>query len=242
MKGTSMLARTSLSKRRAAFGCRALSAACEPLERRALLSLAVAGAEFRVNSFTTSDQNTAAIAADADGDFVVAWNSYAEDGSSFGIFAQRYSAAGAIRGAAFRVNTFTTGIQDFPAAAMDADGDFVITWRSEAQDGSGAGVFAQRFNAVGVAQGGEFRVNSFTTGIQNVPRVAMDASGDFVVAWNSYPGQDGSEYGVYAQRYDSAGVAQGGEFRVNTFTTDDQRNPKVTMDADGDLVIAWSSS
>jgi hypothetical protein len=92
-----------------------LRAACEPLERRALLSLAVAGFEFRVNSFTTSDQTTA-------------------------------------------------------AGATDADGDFVITWKSDAQDGSAAGVFAQRFNSVGAAQGGEFRVNSFTTGIQQAAR------------------------------------------------------------------------
>jgi hypothetical protein len=51
-----------------------------------------------------------------------------------------------------------------------------------------------------VAQGGEFRVNSFTTNNQYNPAVGMDAAGDFVVAWSSY-GQDGSGYGVYAQRY-----------------------------------------
>ena len=28
----------------------------------------------------------------------------------------------------------------------------------------------------------------------------MDSSGDFVIAWDSY-GQDGSGYGIYAQRY-----------------------------------------
>src|SRR5262249_45223564 len=45
-----------------------------------------------------------------------------------------------------------------------------------------------------------FRVNSFTTDAQRVPSVAMDAAGEFVVAWESF-GQDGESYGIYAQRY-----------------------------------------
>jgi hypothetical protein len=40
---------------------------------------------------------------------------------------------------------------------MDAEGDFVSTWSSMGQGGSG--VFAQAFSAVGVAQGPAFRVN-----------------------------------------------------------------------------------
>ena len=38
--------------------------------------------------------------------------------------------------------------------------------------------------------------------------------------------QDGSLRGVYAQRYDSSGVAQG-EFKVNTFTSGEQKNAEV---------------
>ena len=63
--------------------------------------------------------------------------------------------------------------------------------------------------------GAEFQVNTYTTSNQNTDAAAMDASGNFVVVWQSY-GQDGSGKGVYAQRYNAAGVAQGGEFRVNT--------------------------
>ena len=64
---------------------------------------------------------------------------------------------------------------------MDADGDFVVTWSSHGQDGSGWGVYAQRYNAAGVTQGGEFRVNTTTANTQGSPTVAMDADGDFVV-------------------------------------------------------------
>ncbi len=43
------------------------------------------------------------------------------------------------------------------------------------------------------------------------------AGGGFLVAWSS-AGQDGSENGVYARRFDDTGAAQGGEFRVNSTT------------------------
>ena len=38
--------------------------------------------------------------------------------------------------------------------AMDADGDFVVAWTSQDQDGSSTGVYAQRYNAAGLPQGG----------------------------------------------------------------------------------------
>ena len=58
------------------------------------------------------------------------------------------------------------------------------------------------------AQGGEFQVNTYTTGNQSYPAVAMDADGDFVVAWTE-PGQDGSGYGVFARRFTARGRRPG---------------------------------
>ena len=105
----------------------------ERLEPRTLLSLAPAGAEFRANSFTTNSQSSAAVAADADGDFVVVWQSFGQDGTSpatYGVYARLYDAAGVPRGPEFRVNTTTAGSQSAPAVAMDADGDFAVAWVS----------------------------------------------------------------------------------------------------------------
>ena len=72
--------------------------------------------------------------------------------------------------------------------------------------------------------------------------VAMDAAGDFVVTWASYGSEDGNAFGIFAQRYNSAGIAQGTEFQVNTYTTDRQFEPSVAMDAAGDFVITWQSA
>jgi hypothetical protein len=40
---------------------------------------------------------------------------------------------------------------------MDADGDFVVLWHSDGQDGNLWGVYAQRYDAYGQPEGSEFR-------------------------------------------------------------------------------------
>ena len=172
---------------------------------------------------------------DADGDFVVVWM------SAGGVFAQRYDALGNASGPEFQVDAVTPSGALFPAVAMDADGDFVVAWNKYGQDGSYNGVYARRFSAAGSPDGDEFRVNTFTTGDQDFPAVAMDPAGNTVITWES-SGQDGSGSGIYAQRYNAAGAPQGGEFRVNFTTSAGQAAPSVSMDLDGDFMVAWSST
>jgi hypothetical protein len=197
------------------------------------------GVEFQVNTYTTNTQGAPQVTSDPNGNFVVVWSSYSQDGSSNGVFGQRFNAAGARQGGEFRVNTYTTGLQFASGIASDAAGNFVVVWHGP-NDGSYFGVLGQRFNASGVAQGGEFRVNTYTTGYQFLGTVAMAPNGTFVVAWTSY-GQDGDYYGVFGQRFNAAGVKQGSEFRVNTYTTDYQILPAVASDPNGNFVVAWES-
>jgi uncharacterized repeat protein (TIGR01451 family) len=85
---------------------------------------------------------------------------------------------------------------------MDDGGDFVVAWDSYEQEGVGyeSGVYGQRYDGDGTPAGDEFHVNTYTTEAQERPRVAMDATGDFVIVWESH-GQDEDGAGVYAQRY-----------------------------------------
>jgi len=200
------------------------------------------GSEFQVNTYTTDSQETRPygghlVAADASGNFVVVWRSYRQDGSDSGIFGQRYDSAGETLGGEFRVNSFTSHTQTYPSIASDASGNFVIVWHSNMQDGSGYGIFGQRYDSGGVAQGNEFRVNSYIPNWQRHASVASDASGNFVVVWES--NQDGGGDGIFGQRYDSGGVPQGNEFRVNSYTTFSQTVPSVASDASGNFVVVW---
>ncbi len=122
-----------------------------------------------MNTYTASEQRLPATAMDDNGNFVIAWRSFDQDGSTIGVYAQRYDANGQTRGGEFRVNSTTIGQQASPSVDMDADGDFVITWQSYLQDGSHYGVYAQRYAASGTPLGGEFRVNTTTANSQNSP-------------------------------------------------------------------------
>ena len=102
-------------------------------------------------------------------------------------------------GPEFLVNTETSGHQIFSSVAADPSGNFVVVWQSDLQDGSGFGIFGQRYLSGGAPLGPEFRVNTFTTGAQRKPSVAADTAGNFVVVWQSAD-QDGSGYGVFGQR------------------------------------------
>jgi len=199
------------------------------------------GSEFRANTYVTGYQSRPAVASGANGNFVVVWQSPGQDGSpGAGVFGRRFSAAGVPQGADFQVNTYTTNAQYAPSVAADAVGNFVVVWDSLSQDGSGYGVFGQRFNASGIRVGGEFRVNAYTTLNQRDPAVAADTSGNFVVVWTSARDADGT-YAVFGQRFNSSGAPQGPEFQVNSYTTGNQSFPAVASDAGGNFVVVWTS-
>jgi hypothetical protein len=189
------------------------------------------GGEFQVNSTTSNDQTAPDIAMDVNGNFVVVWEGDGA-GDASGVFGRRYDSSGNAQGSEFLINTHTNDAQEDPRIAMDDGGDFVVVWRSDLQDGDAGGIYGQRFNASGLAQGAEFRINETTTGSQYWSDVAIDVDGDFVVAWSD------DVQGLMARRYDASGVAQGGE--LNT-SIGGNMAPSVAMDADGNFTIARES-
>ena len=82
-------------------------------------------------------------------------------------------------------------------------------------------------DANGVGIGPEFRVNTSTNSSQSDPAVAGLPNGDFVVVWTDDVA-DGNSYGIYAQRFNSAGASLGTEFRINTQTSSTQYQPSVS--------------
>ena len=194
--------------------------------------------EFRVNTYVAQGQMYPSVAMNPAGSSVVVWYSQVQDNGTCGVYGQRFNASGTPAGSEFQANTYSPGVQDWPTVAMCDIGRFVVTWTSYDQDGSDAGIYAQLFAPDGSKMFDEIRVNTYTADRQKYPVVAMDANGKFVVAWQSRY-QDGSEDGIYAQRFDNHGQALGSEFQVNNVTQGYQMLPAIAMDPDGDFVIAW---
>jgi hypothetical protein len=196
--------------------------------------------EFQVNTYTTGNQYQASVAHDGSGNFVVVWASDTHTGEdNDGVFGQLYDSGGNAVGGEFHVNTYTTGVQFLPEVSMNPSGNFVVVWTSLGQDGDNYGVFGQRFDSTGTPQGGEFQVNTTTTGVQYRPDVAMTDLGTFVVVWSS--GQSGTpNYNVFGQRFSSSGTPVGGEFQIDAATTGPSAQPVVATDNDGDFAVAWT--
>ena len=161
------------------------------------------GAEFRINSTIFYDQTAPSVSTLLDGSFVVAWQSNLQNGSGWEIYGQHFNGKGVKLNSEFRINTFTQGDQTAPAMTALADGGYVVTWQSDGQDGSGTGIYGQRYAADDKALGTEFLVNAYIEGNQSAPSVTGLNDGGFVVTYQS-DGQEG-DLGIYAQRFDATG-------------------------------------
>jgi Ca2+-binding RTX toxin-like protein len=199
------------------------------------------GAEFQINTYTTSDQSWSRITALTNGGFVVAWRSYGQDGSLHGIYGQRYDAGGNRLGAEFRINTYTTNSQYYPSITGLSGGGFVVTWTSiESLCSGGNDICGQLYSNDGNKLGSEFEINTYTKDQQYDSHVAALSDGGFIVTWTSLY-EDGSATGIFGQRYTSNGKRIGTEFRINTFTTGVQEVSSVSGLEDGGFVVIWNS-
>jgi len=128
----------------------------------------------------------------------------------------------------------------------DAAGNFIVVWQDGAAPGGGGGagrgIFGRSYDSTGAPVGPEFQVNTYTTGFHGAPAVAVDPFGSTAVVWHS-DGQDGSDFGIFGQRYSVSGVPVGSEFQVNAYTTGRQAYPAVGKEFAGNecFLVAWSS-
>ncbi len=207
------------------------------------------GSEFLVNK-TTSEGYEPAVTALANGRFVVTWMDSSPTGgdtSGSAIRARVFNADGTAFGHAFLVNSTLADNQGEPAITTLADGRFVVCWVDNSATGgdtSESAVRARVFYANGTPSGAEFLVNTTTTSQQFDPAITALDGGGFVVSWSdmSATGGDASFNAVRAQVFSANGVPSGGEFVVNSTTSDNQFEPAITALADGRFVVCWSDA
>jgi hypothetical protein len=208
------------------------------------------GAQFQVNTYTTNGQSRPSVAAAADGDFVVVWESGGSPGTdsenTFSVQGRRYGSDGSPQGDQFQVNSYTTQFQYRPAVASAANGDFVVVWMSYHRSGNqyGSTVQGQRYASDGSAQGAEFRVSTFDAPGAKFPAATATDDGGFVVAWASWgPYQDDAGgYDIRGRRYASDGSPRGAEFLINAYTTNNQGPASVAAGGGGSFLVVWGSN
>lgn len=199
--------------------------------------------EFLVNTVTANTQTKPTVDILEDGSFIVAWESWYEDGSDRGIFAQRFTAEGVKAGETFLVNSTTQYSQAKPSVKYFPGGKFVIVWESWSQEEAvnpGYGIFGRIFNADGSPTGNEVHVNSYAEDYQWYADVVTLDNDNFAVAWCSWE-QDGSDGGIYLQKFNLNWDSDNPELLVNSYRENYQWLPKMFTTPGGNIVVIWSS-
>jgi len=190
--------------------------------------------EIAVNQSEGFFRRRPAVAMDALGNLVVAWEAEIA-GEEQNIYARRFDAAGTPLSDEFRVNATVAGGQKEPDVARRGTGEFLVVWESLGQDGDGAGVYGQRYSALGVASGPEFRVNLGTAVSQFEPSVGLASDGTAVVAFRDI------SRGVLGRVFAPDGSTFGGDFRISEPSPLDRGSPVIAVAGNADFVVAWES-
>jgi len=189
------------------------------------------GTNFRVNDDKgIFVQNSPSICCADSGSFVITW----KDGrAGSDIYAQCYSFNGTVLGNNFKVNEdVEDNNQLFPAIACDKNGNFVIVWMDEREDGYV--LYGQRYLNTGTPIGKNFRIKD--DGVNDlIPAITCDNEGDFVITWSA---KRHNGYAVLAKKYLKDGSAVGRNYEVHLDERGDS-SPSVDLDEFGRFMIAW---
>ena len=216
------------------------------------LALLLSGAAWGQNAFTrqsgeysiagslAGDQVHPHLSIATSGGYLV-WEDNITDGYGLGISAVRLDSSFSAAFAPFRVNAISAGDQERPQVAMLDNGGAVFVWQGGQR--SYQHIYARSLSSSGTWLGtNDLRVDSANLNYQVNPVISTLAGGNVLVAWGSF-NQAGSNslQDVYAQIVSPTGSKVGSEFRVNQFTTYNQRTPSIAGLTDGRFVVTWVS-
>jgi hypothetical protein len=151
----------------------------------------------------------------------------------------------ALLGPVLPVNSEETFSNVLPRVATADNGNYVVVWTTS----SVGQLHFRLFDSTGTPLTDDMLTTSFLGGTpsaggtahpqvfrlnQSQFDVAMDADGDFVIAW-----QDSSD--ILAQRFNSSGNAAGEVINITESGTEltNETAPSIAMDDDGDFAVAW---
>ncbi len=187
-----------------------------------------------IETDNTGDAYQPEVAVDNSGNAVAVW--IQSDGVRFNIQANRYDAGTDSWGTAALIETDTDSA-DYPHVASDSSGNAMAVWMQ--WDGARYNVWANRYDAGTNSWGTAELIESDNAGHANIPRVAMDSSGNATAVWEQ---SDGARYNIWANRYVAGAGSWGTAELLETDDTGNAQNHAVAVDGSGNAVAVWQQS
>ncbi|MBR5244176.1 MAG: trypsin-like serine protease, partial [Thermoguttaceae bacterium] len=201
----------------------------------------------RANVETENDQQYAAVAMDADGDVVVVWESYGQDGSGWGIFGRRIMANGYSYGYTNTIQTL-----DFNND-IEIEGDelkLTLEHNDQLYEVQVELSVEMRANAQRIQDAllgtGLFTEKDIKVEVGNSSKITIEFMGAYAASYVNLMeaewyrgGERRADLSCHVDM-DNLG-AVGKEFDVTETTENNQRFASIAMERDGAFVVTWTS-
>ncbi len=146
------------------------------------------GGDVRVNTSVNGDQRRPAIAANAAGQFLVAWHGQYLSPLQFRVYGQVLGQAGNLIGGQLALSGGSNRYEVSPSVAAGPHGDFVIVWL--AFDAVlPVGIYANQVDALG-RPGSEAQINELSINYNTRSSLATDGAGHFLAPWEGFTGNN----------------------------------------------------
>lgn len=154
------------------------------------------------------------------------------------VYGQRFTAQGLPAGERFRVNATVADFQRRPRALATPNGILVV-WEQTSHQADSTAVYGRLLTRRGAPAGKEFRVD--VGGYREIWHLALavNPSGEFLVAWEA---DKASDPDILARVYNRHAEAVTDVFVANPSTFGRQRRPAAIATHDGDFLVSWQSS
>lgn len=171
------------------------------------------------------------ISIDASGNAMAVWQQ--TDGTTFNIWAKRYTVASGSWGTATLIETSNAGNASRPQIAVDASGNALAVWTQ--YDGTRDNIYANRYTAATTTWGTAAVIE---TGAANAdrPQIAIDASGNALAVWTQ---TDGTNFNIWANRYTAATSSWGTAELIETGSAGEANRPQIAFDGNGNALAVW---
>ncbi len=193
------------------------------------------GPSFRTCDDLSSACYSPAVDMNSAGSFAVVWIREASDYFDRKIYSQLYDSDGKSIGGNVEVSDPVDGNPGFTSVAMNDDGSFVVAWVEE-RKGYTDELVARIMGPDGQPAGPVFQLSDPSDNdVQRYPRVAADATGNFMATWTESVGGE-----VFVCSFDATGAIISGPTVVNRADPDmPARTSTIAVAQSGRYVITW---